>query len=127
MTASLAVIFLFSIISYLISVKFKPRKTVISQNETFAKNEININGAIFFNNTEKIEKLILSGNAPKTIISLENVIYIDASAIEMLTEAKHMLSESGKTLIIHTPSDKITKFMSKTDLIDEYTPFNTEE
>ncbi len=126
LTVAIIIGIVFSIFSYLFSVKFKPRKTVIQQNETFARNEINIDGAIFFNNTEKIEKLIVSSNSTKTVISLENVIYIDASAIEMLTEAKHMLSENKKALIIHTPSDKIAEFMSKTDLIDEYTPFEIE-
>ena len=71
--------------------------------------------------------MIVSSDSVKTVISLEKVIYIDASAIEMLTEAKHMLKENNKTLIIHTPNDKIAKFMAKTGLVDDYKPVDYEE
>ena len=126
LTIAIIIGILFSVSAYFVNMSFKPQKTVIEQNESFVKNEININGAIFFNNIEKIEKLILSSDSVKTIISLENVSYIDASAIEMLTEAKHVLSENKKELIIHTPNSKIEKFMAKTGLVDEYTSFGFE-
>lgn len=126
LTIAIIIGIVFSICSYLINVKFKPRKTAIQQNESYSKNEITIDGAIFFNNTEKVEKMIISSNSVKTVISLEKVIYIDASAIEMLTETKHMLKDNNKTLIIHTPNDKIAKFMSKTGLVDDYKPFDLE-
>ena len=45
----------------------------------------------------------------------------------MLTEAKHLLKENGKTLIIHTPSPQIEKIMAKTDIVDDYTPVTYEE
>ena len=44
----------------------------------------------------------------------------------MLTEAKHTLSENKKVLIIHTPNEKIAKFMEKTKLLDEYNPISIE-
>lgn len=126
LTVAIIIGILFSVITYLINAKFRPVKTKISQNESRIKNEIIIEGSIFFNNVEKIEKMILSSESTKTVISLENVVYIDASAIEMLTKAKHMMEENRKSLIIHTPNEKIAKFMSKTGLIDEYKPFSFE-
>ncbi len=127
LTIAIIIGIIFSIFVYLFNVKFKPTKTKIEQSQSHLKNEIKIDGSIFFNNISKIEKMILTSDSVKTVISLENVVYIDTSAIEMLTEAKHTLSENDKTLIIHTPSDKIAKLMSKTDLICEYTPVNYEE
>lgn len=127
LTIAIIIGILFSVLSYLINLKFKPKKTVIEQKQGHIKNEIKVNGAIFFNNIEKIEKMILSSESVKTVISLENVVYIDASAIEMLTEAKHNLSENKKVLIIHTPNPKIAKIMAKTDILDDYTPTVYEE
>lgn len=122
LTVAIVIGIVFSIFVYLFSVKFKPIKTKIEQSESHIKNEINIQGSIFFNNVSKIEKMILNSGSVKTVISLENVTYIDTSAIEMLQEAKDTLNENNKTLIIHTPNAKIEKLMQKTGLIEEYTP-----
>ncbi|MBO5356385.1 MAG: SulP family inorganic anion transporter [Clostridia bacterium] len=127
LTIAIVIGIVFSIFVYLFNVKFKPSKTKIEQNETHLKNEITIKGSIFFNNISKIEKMILSSNSVKTIISLENVVYIDTSAIEMLTEAKHTLEENQKALIIHTPNAKIEKLMQKTMLISDYAHVSYEE
>lgn len=126
LTIAIIIGIVFSIFSYLITTKFKPTKTKIDSNEGRFKHEIEIEGSIFFNNVEKIEKIILATTSPKVIISLEKVTYIDASAVEMLTEAKHTLSENKKVLIIHTPNEKIAKFMAKTKLLDEYNPISIE-
>ena len=122
LTIAIVIGIVFSIFSYLCHMKFKPVKTRIENKESYFKNEINIQGSIFFNNVSKIEKMIISSNSQKTIISLENVVYIDTSAIEMLTEAKEMLKENKKELIIHTPSDKISAVMQRTGLLDKYEP-----
>ena len=127
LTIAIIIGIVFSILVYLIKLKFKPVKTIITQNEGHIKNEISIQGSIFFNNIEKIEKMILSSESTKTIISLENVIYIDTSAIEMLTEAREALEENRKSLIIHTPNEKIASLMDKTGLIQEYKPVEYEE
>lgn len=127
LTIAIVIGIVFSIFVYLFNVKFKPTKTVITQKESHLKNEINIQGSIFFNNISKIEKMILASDSVKTVISLENVAYIDTSAIEMLQEASETLKEKNKALIIHTPSNKIAKLMKKTGLIEEYTPAYYEE
>ena len=126
LTIAIIIGIVFSIFVYLFSVKFKITKTTIEQNKTLIKNEININGSIFFNNVSKLEKMILSGDSSKTVISLENVIYIDASAIEMLTEVKEQFTEENKALIIHTPNAKIEKIMQKTGLLSDYNQISYE-
>jgi SulP family sulfate permease len=127
LTIAIIIGIVFSIFSYLITVKFKPTKTTVELNRQYIRSQVNINGSIFFNNIEKIEKVILSTETTNTLLSLENVIYIDASGIEMLTEAKKLLEENGKTLIIHTPSHQIEKIMAKTGIVDDYTPVTYEE
>ena len=127
LTVAIIIGIVFSIFAYLITVKFKPKKTSVELVRKYIRSEINISGSIFFNNIEKIEKTILSTETTNTLLSLENIIYIDASGIEMLTEAKHLLKENGKTLIIHTPSPQIEKIMAKTDIVDDYTPVTYEE
>ena len=127
LTIAIIIGIVFSIFVYLFKISFRPTKTKIEAYESQLKNEIKIEGSIFFNNVGKIEKMILSTNAPKAVISLENVVYIDTSAIEMLHEASKTLAEGGKALIIHTPSDKVAGVMSKTGLIKEYTPICSEE
>jgi len=127
LTIAIIIGIVFSIFVYLFKVSFRPTKTKIEANESQLKNEIKIEGSIFFNNVGKIEKMILSTNVPKAVISLKNVVYIDTSAIEMLHEASKTLAEGGKALIIHTPSDKVAGVMSKTGLIKEYTPICSEE
>ncbi len=127
LTIAIIIGIVFSILSYLISVKFKPTKTKIESNVRYVKTEINVNGSIFFNNVDKLEKTVLSSDSSKITLSLENVVYIDATGVEVLTELKRMFKENGKTLIIHTPNSKISRFIAKTDLLDDYTPSAFEE
>ncbi len=119
LTIAIIIGILFSIIVYMVKIKCKFSKTTTEICDTYMGNEIKINGSIFFGNATKIEKLILAkGDAEKILLSLENVICIDTSGIEMLTEAKHTLSEQGKTLIIHTPNDKIAGLIKKSQLCE---------
>ncbi len=127
LTIAIIIGIVFSIFAYLVSVKFKPTKTTVELNRQYIRSKVNISGAIFFNNVEKIEKVILSTETTNTLLSLENVVYIDASGIEMLTETKKLLEENGKTLIIHTPSRHIEKIMAKSGIVDDYTPVTYEE
>ena len=120
LTIAIIIGIVFSIIVYLIRVKFKPTKTSVTHMDTYTGKEIAVNGSIFFGNAAKLEKYILSNKEANRIsLSLENVICIDTSGIEMLTELKHTLNSQGKELIIHTPNAKIADLMQKTGICEE--------
>ena len=53
LTIAIIIGIVFSIFVYLFNLKFKITKTTIEQNQTLIKNEIKINGSIFFNNISK--------------------------------------------------------------------------
>ena len=94
LTVAIIIGIVFSIFVYLFKVRFSPQRLKLEVESTDEKTIVNARGALFFANTKKLENALLkaSENDKAVVLSLEQIVYVDTSAIELLCELKEKIS-----------------------------------